>query len=197
MDLFEAMMARDAAIAQADGTVEDSDFETAVVQRVTDDLLANLKASGRVQFTADLVGSILDGLNIVTDLHTRRRLVSTVINRGKGKTWRRIGSAQSTRRHCAEIALWALNDGTDGMSGDLIAMARSGITLLPGEARKVAQAYDKLLERCIRAERILDKLREPSEAVWEAAVEAFEASSGSTFASLCAAVEAAEQEVDV
>lgn len=33
------------------------------------------------------------------------------------------------------------------MSGDLIAMARSGVTLLPGEARKVAVAYDKLFER--------------------------------------------------
>lgn len=35
------------------------------------------------------------------------------------------------------------------MSGDLIAMARSGITLLPGEARKVAVAYDKLLAEVI------------------------------------------------
>ena len=64
------------------------------------------------------------------------------------------------------------------------------------------QLKDELVQQSItlraehqRAERILAKLREPSEAVWEAAVEAFEASSGSTFAALCAAVEAAEQEV--
>ena len=55
--------------------------------------------------------------------------------------------------------------------------------------------FQVLCDDAERHRNILAKLREPSEAVWEAAVEAFEASSGSTFASLCAAVEAAEQEV--
>ena len=52
-----------------------------------------------------------------------------------------------------------------------------------------------LADEIVRLRSILATLREPSEAVWEAAVEAFEASSGSTFAALCAAVEVAEQEV--
>jgi hypothetical protein len=171
-DLFSMLEAarfeRDAGIAQVDQTVTDDPFQSAVVEQITEMLIHRLKDTGRLEFTADLVGVLLDEMQIVDDLSTRRRLASTIINRGKGKHWRRIGSAQSARRHCAEMALWQLTEGDGTVSGDLIAMARSGITLFPGEAKKVATAYDKLQQRCIRAERILAALREPSENVNDA-----------------------------
>jgi len=171
-DLFSMLEAarfeRDAGIAQVDQTVTDDPFQSAVVEQITEMLIHRLKDTGRLEFTADLVGVLLDEMQIVDDLSTRRRLASTIINRGKGKHWRRIGSAQSARRHCAEMALWQLTEGDGTVSGDLIAMARSGITLFPGEAKKVATAYDKLQQRCIRAERILAALQEPSENVIEA-----------------------------
>lgn len=158
-DLFTmletARSERDAGIAQADQTVADDPFQSAVVEQITEMLIDRLKDTGRLEFTADLVGVLLDEMQIVDDLSTRRRLASTIINRGKGKHWRRIGSAQSARRHCAEIALWQLTEGDGTVSGDLIAMARAGITLLPGEAKKVANAYDKLQQRLheVEAER--------------------------------------------
>lgn len=162
-DLFTmletARSERDAGIAQADQTVQDDPFQAAVVEQITEMLIDRLRDVGRLEFTADLVGVLLDEMRIVDDLATRRRLASTIINRGKGKYWRRIGSAQSARRHCAEIALWQLTEGDGTVSGDLLAMARSGITLLPGEAKKVATAYDKLQQRLQQVEAERDAAR--------------------------------------
>ncbi len=159
LDLFSAREIRDAAIARADQTVQDDPFQSAVVEQITEMLIDRLRDVGQLEFTADLVGVLLDEMQIVDDLSTRRRLASTIINRGKGKHWRRIGSAQSARRHCAEIALWQLNEGGGTVSGDLIAMARAGITLLPGEAKKVANAFDKLQQRLHEVEAERDAVR--------------------------------------
>lgn len=160
LDLFSARETRDAAIARADQTVQDDPFQSVIVAEVTEMVLARLRDTGRLEFTSDLIGDLLDEMQIVDDLPTRRRLASTVINRGKGRHWRRIGSAQSARRHCAEIALWQLTEGGGTVSGDLIAMARAGITLLPGEAKKVATAYDKLQQRLHEVEAERDAARE-------------------------------------
>ena len=49
------------------------------------------------------------------------------------------------------------------MSGELIAMARAGITLLPGEAKKIAVAYDKLYEEVVQLRKRVAQLeRQPS-----------------------------------
>lgn len=112
LDLFAAAnAARDAGIAAADATVSGDPEATALVQRVTQQLLNRLYEQGRTEFTADDVGGLLDGLNVATDLPTRRRLVSTIINRGKGTMWKAKGYAPSVRRHSAPIALWALTSG--------------------------------------------------------------------------------------
>jgi len=158
-EMAEARSARDAGIARADQTVADDPFQEAVVAEITEMLIDRLRDIGQLEFTADLVGKLLDEMQIVDDLATRRRLVSTIINRGKGRHWRRIGSAQSARRHCAEIALWQLTEGDGTVSGDLIAMARAGITLLPGEAKKVANAFDKLQQRLHEVEAERDAVR--------------------------------------
>lgn len=58
------------------------------------------------------------------------------------------------------------------MSGELLEMARSGITLLPGEAAKVAAAYDKMKAERDQLRSVLALLREPSEAVMAGAFSA-------------------------
>lgn len=50
------------------------------------------------------------------------------------------------------------------MSGDLVAMARSGITLLPGEAKKVAAAYDKLLAEVLELRQQVVRLERQAKA---------------------------------
>jgi hypothetical protein len=111
-DLFAAAdAARDAGIATADATVSGDPEATALVERVTQQLLNRLHEQDRQQFTADEIGALLDTMQVSTDLATRRRLVSTIINRGKGTMWKATGYAPSTRRHSAPIALWQLTRG--------------------------------------------------------------------------------------
>jgi hypothetical protein len=108
-DLFaQAEAARDAAIAKADASVQRDQQAELVVERVTQILLHRLHEDGRREFTADEVGGLLDALSVATDQSTRRRLVSTIINRGKGKLWRANGWTPSVRRHSSPIALWQL-----------------------------------------------------------------------------------------
>lgn len=109
MDLFAAAdAARDEGIARADSSVRKNPDAEATVRRVTDILLNRMYAEGRREFTADEVGGLLDALGVATDQATRKRLASTIINRGKNKRWRAVGFTRSHRRHSAPIALWEL-----------------------------------------------------------------------------------------
>lgn len=108
-DLFAAAdAARDAGIAQADASVARDQHAEALVQRVTRLLLQRLHEAGRTEFTADEIGDLLDTLGVATDLATRKRLVGTIVNRGKDRTWRACGYTKSVRRHSSPIALWRL-----------------------------------------------------------------------------------------
>lgn len=107
-DLFSAAAARDVGIATAAATVDDNLPEARLVEAITYQLLAQCEDRKTVQFTADDVGDLLDAAGLGRDLAQRRRIVSTVINRGIGRTWYRLGYVQSRRRHCAPIALWSL-----------------------------------------------------------------------------------------
>lgn len=109
LDLFaQANAARDEAIAKADKSVQRDRGAELLVERATQALLNRLHEEGRTQFTADEVGAILDTFGVAADQSTRRRLVGTIINRGRGKMWKANGWTQSVRRHSAPIALWQM-----------------------------------------------------------------------------------------
>ena len=107
LDLFaQADAARDAAIAQAEASVAGDPVAAHLAQRVTALLMQRLHEENRREFTADEVSGLLDTLGAATDQATRKRLVGTVINRGKGKAWTAVGFTKSTRRHSAPITVW-------------------------------------------------------------------------------------------
>lgn len=93
---------RDAAVAANDERVTRERGGDALVERVTDALLA------LPTFTADDVAAELDRAGVPTDLATRRRLASVVVNRGKGKLWDAAGYERShdPRRNSRPILRW-------------------------------------------------------------------------------------------
>ncbi len=93
---------RDAAVAANDERVTRERGGDALVERVTDALLA------LPTFTADDVARELDAAGVPTDLATRRRLTSVVVNRGKGKLWDAAGYERShdPRRNARPVVRW-------------------------------------------------------------------------------------------
>jgi hypothetical protein len=110
LDLFVTAAAqRDAALALADRTTLKDRTAVETLRRLLNALLTRLQLAGRMTFTADLIGELLDDMGVAGDLATRRRLVSTFITRGKhGGLWTQDGFERSTRRHCAPIGRWRL-----------------------------------------------------------------------------------------
>ncbi len=106
LDLFAALEARDEAIERADARVATSVGGDALVGRVTERLVR------LASFTADDVGVILDEMGVDKDQHTRRRLVGTVVNRGKGKLWTVDGytTSHDPRRHARPVMRWRVLD---------------------------------------------------------------------------------------
>lgn len=102
LDLFAAVEKRDEAVEVADATVTKAVGGDALIGRITERLVR------LSSFTADEVGVLCDEMGVPRDLATRRRIVSTTINRGKGKLWRHTGYRQSAdpRRNARPVAVW-------------------------------------------------------------------------------------------
>ncbi len=106
LDLFAAIEKRDEAIEVADASVTTAVGGAALVGRITQRIVADFPVGET--FTVDVVGAYLDAAGVPTDLATRRRVVSTVINRGKGKLWVHSGytASHDPRRNARPVAVW-------------------------------------------------------------------------------------------
>lgn len=105
-DLFAAVEKRNEAVEVADATVTRSHGGDALVGRITQRIVADFPVGE--SFTVDVVGAYLDAAGVPTDLATRRRLVSTIVNRGRGKLWVMEGyrSSADPRRNARPVAVW-------------------------------------------------------------------------------------------
>jgi hypothetical protein len=110
LDLFAAVEKRDEAIERADAAVTTAPHGDALVSLVTDKLVGICRKVGTDLFTADDVGILLDQAGVARDQATRRRIVGTIINRGRGKLWVQEGYRQSAdpRRNARPVTLWRL-----------------------------------------------------------------------------------------
>lgn len=117
LDFFAALDHRDAAIAEADEAVSRSVGGDELVGRVTDRLVKKYCAGA--SFSVDEVGLILDEMDVPKDGTTRRRIVGTIINRGKDKLWEHAGytSSRDPRRNARPIAIWRRLSLHDPMRG--------------------------------------------------------------------------------
>ena len=100
--LFAAVQKRDEAIEKADASVKKGKGGDILIGKLTERLL-RLDA-----FTADDVGLLCDEAGVPKDQDTRRRIVSTTINRSKGKLWTHAGTRNSAdpRRNARQVAIW-------------------------------------------------------------------------------------------
>lgn len=105
-DLFTAVEKRDEAIERADASVTTAHGGDALIGRITQRIVDAYPVGST--FSVDAVGRYLDDAGVPRDLATRRRLVSTIVNRGKGKLWRHVGYAAShdPRRNARPVAQW-------------------------------------------------------------------------------------------
>jgi hypothetical protein len=119
LDLFAALQKREEAIEAADASVTTAPHGDVLVARVTDALIQQCRAAGSALFTADDVGLLLDVAGVAKDQATRRRIVGTIVNRGKGKLWVQEGytSSRDPRRNARPVTLWRiiLDAGASGV----------------------------------------------------------------------------------
>lgn len=106
LDFGAATEKRDEAIETASASVTRSHGGDALIGRITQRIVDDF-AVGE-SFTVDVVGAYLDAAGVARDLETRRRLVSTIVNRSKGKLWRHSGYRASAdpRRNARPVAVW-------------------------------------------------------------------------------------------
>ena len=106
LDLFAAAEARDEAIERADARVSSERGGDVLVGRVTERLCRDFPVGST--FTMDVVAAYLDAMGVPHDQATRRRICSTVVNRGRNKLWRTMGYTTSAdpRRHARPLTLW-------------------------------------------------------------------------------------------
>jgi hypothetical protein len=106
LDLFAATQARDEAIETADASVSTSLGGDELVGRVTERLCRAYPVGTR--FTADVLALYLDDAGVARDQSTRRRIVSTIISRGRNKLWTMQGYtvSEDPRRKARPVALW-------------------------------------------------------------------------------------------
>lgn len=105
-DIFAATQARDEAIEKADARVSSEVGGDALIGRITDRLCRDYPVGTR--FTMDVVALMLDQYAVPRDQATRRRICSTVVNRGRGKLWQAVGftTSEDPRRHARPLTLW-------------------------------------------------------------------------------------------
>jgi hypothetical protein len=117
LDFFAALDHRDAAIAEADEAVSRSLGGDELVGRVTDRIMKQWHAGAT--FSVDDIGIILDEMQVPKDGTTRRRIVGTIINRGKDKLWEHAGyiSSRDPRRNARPVAIWRRRSIHDPMRG--------------------------------------------------------------------------------
>ena len=103
LGLFAALEARDEGIERADASVAKSVGGDALVARITQRLVA-----ARQPFTGDDIALMLDEMQVPRDQATRKRIVSTIVNRGRGTLWTMDGWTISTdpRRHGRPVMRW-------------------------------------------------------------------------------------------
>lgn len=123
LDLFtqEAGIQRTAeAIERADAAVATAPHGDALIAAVTGRIVAMCRNADHPYFSGDDVAVVLDQMGVARDQATRKRIVSTLINRGKGKLWTADGWMESkdARRHGRPLMRWRLLTLTsDGMAG--------------------------------------------------------------------------------
>lgn len=102
LDMFAAVQKRDEAIQRADTSVAKGKGGDVLIGRLTERLIR------LDSFTADDVGLLCDEVGVPKDQDTRRRIVSTTINRSKGKLWEHAGYRNSAdpRRNARPVAIW-------------------------------------------------------------------------------------------
>jgi len=103
LDFFAVLDKREAAIAQADESVRKSAAGDLVVGKVIDMLVRQYET-----FTGDDIAAMLDEMGVLKDLATRRRLVSTIVNRGRERLWVVDGwqTSHDPRRNARPIMRW-------------------------------------------------------------------------------------------
>ena len=103
LDFFAALEKRGAAVAKADASVRKSAGGDVVVGRVMDHLMRFYQT-----FTGDDIAALLDEYGIGKDLATRRRLTSTIVNRGRERLWVVDGweTSHDPRRNARPIMRW-------------------------------------------------------------------------------------------
>lgn len=106
LDLFAATEKRDESIERADASVTRAHGGDALVGRITQRIVDAYPVG--TAFSVDDVGLLLDEAGVARDLETRRRLVSTIVNRSKGKLWTMQGyqSSKDPRRNARPVAVW-------------------------------------------------------------------------------------------
>lgn len=114
-DIFAAGEAMREAIEVGEARVAEDKTAEALVVQTRARLVERLKRADARRFTADNVGALLDEAGLARDDQaTRRRITSTLIDRGRrAGHWSRVGYAPSARRKCAPIAVWELAEGVE------------------------------------------------------------------------------------
>jgi hypothetical protein len=104
LDMFAALEKRDEAIEVASARVSQEVGGDMLIGKLTERLVKFPR------FTADEVGILCDEMGVPKDLETRRRIVSTCINRSKGKLWTHTGYRTSAdpRRNARPVAVWTV-----------------------------------------------------------------------------------------
>lgn len=121
--LFAGVERTREAIETASARVSDEVGGDDLIQRTTDRLLARCARAGADHFTADNVAVLLDEQGVARDQDTRRRVVSTIIERGRKRLWTPDGytASQDARRQGRPVTRWRLTP--DGIHRGLEAAA--------------------------------------------------------------------------
>jgi len=101
---------RDAAIAQTIRRCKLSKDETFLV-KTSQAKLVNRASLRKHQFTVDDVGLILDEAGLGREMILRRRIVSAILNGGRGKLWKvstMMVMSHDPIRHARRVPVWFL-----------------------------------------------------------------------------------------
>lgn len=117
LDMFAALDARNAAIAEADSAVRRGIGGEELIGRITNRIVKTYLA-GEI-FSVDDVGVMLDDAGVPKDAETRRRIAGTIINRGKDRLWVHAGymTSKDSRRNARPVAVWKRLAIHDPMAG--------------------------------------------------------------------------------
>lgn len=96
------------AIERADATIKTAPHGDELVGRVTARLRQMCREASCETFSGDDIAFILDQMGVARDQATRKRVVSTIVNRGRKTLWTPDGWTTSAdpRRHGRPLMRW-------------------------------------------------------------------------------------------